>query len=260
MKEILHLDWDWKPPKKWIEAWKKTKTAMLESLGYKVTDIIMRESPSKKGYHIWIHLETAKPIPDEQLNMLQWLCLDDPVRVRINQLRIRRGLRRFWNKLFARRITTFPRSDRCRNCKILIYLREASNCPWPDDLDLTCEACYEQWDGHPPCMEAPRREYAESNLVELEQIKVYHRPECFIKLKKSLRQVHCLAWKSLGWLKDALKTQNLEFIQEPTRYMYRRKDGVEIWRGGQVIGKWITPFTNIMEFEYDKHKVELIAK
>jgi hypothetical protein len=128
VEEVLQVDHDWKMPKKWMGFYVRTRRSLLESLGYEVKDIIWRESSSRKGYHIWIHI-VGPPLTDEEKNMFQWLIgCDDPVRVRINQTRIKRRISKWWSKLFheVRAFKGFkghpPRS--CRNCKIVGYLRE----------------------------------------------------------------------------------------------------------------------------------------
>jgi len=99
MKFILKIDQDLKVPEEWIEKWKISRVALLKSLGIEVKEIITQES--KRGYHHWIHCESKKELSDEEINMLQFLCGDDPGRVYINSLRIKRGVKN-WNKLFSK--------------------------------------------------------------------------------------------------------------------------------------------------------------
>jgi len=94
---VLKIDIDFKPPKYWMELWKRTRISMLKELGYDVKRIRIYET--KRGLHIFIYLEQEIP-DDEIINMLQFLCGDDATRVKINQWRIKRGFKD-WNKLFS---------------------------------------------------------------------------------------------------------------------------------------------------------------
>lgn len=117
---ILKLDVDIKVPKKWIELWKKTRIAILESLGYKVEKIIIHPS-SKRGFHGWIYIK--EKTTDKETNMLQWLLGDDTTRVFINMLRIKRGFI-YWNKLFSRVRWRKPIEEPCKSCKLRKYVIE----------------------------------------------------------------------------------------------------------------------------------------
>ncbi|MEM1551598.1 MAG: hypothetical protein QXH03_02875 [Candidatus Bathyarchaeia archaeon] len=124
-KYCLHLDWDYPWPKHWVKAWKEWKTKMLEDMGFKVQEIIMKPSPSRKGgTHIWIHITSPHELSDDEINMLQWLCLDQDTRVWINIMRIERNLRRWWNKLFTRHIWKKPLPENCQKCSLLRILKE----------------------------------------------------------------------------------------------------------------------------------------
>lgn len=124
-KYVLHLDWDYPWPNHWIEAWRKLKTQMLENMGFKVEDIVIKPSPSKEGgKHIWIHITSPRELNDDEINMLQWLCLDHHTRVWINILRIERGLTKWWNKLFTRHIWRKPIPKKCQKCIIRRYVNQ----------------------------------------------------------------------------------------------------------------------------------------
>jgi len=124
-KHVLHVDidrdivaWGWK------QDYIKSVKAVLQAFGYKPTRFIFKKSPSNTGWHVWIHI-TGKPLTDEQLNKLQWLAgHDDLTRVYINQLRIKRGLKKYWNKLFARHIWVKPIPETCKKCRLRKYLNE----------------------------------------------------------------------------------------------------------------------------------------
>lgn len=120
MKTILKIDVDFKLPKKWVEMWKASRKGMLESLGFKVSDIVIHPS-DKRGFHAWIHMETngskLRMTPTDK-NRLQWLCGDDVGRVLINQARIKRGID--WdkgNKLFSKVLYRSKMNSACKNCK-----------------------------------------------------------------------------------------------------------------------------------------------
>lgn len=130
---VLHCDWDWNPSKKWVRIWHQAKTAMLESLGFIVDRIIMKPSDRGRGRgrHIWIHIQSRRKLSEDEVNMLQWLCGDDVTRVRINRFRTRRGMKRFWNKLFDHIIWRKPLPENCKKCHLRAILKEmeAKICP-----------------------------------------------------------------------------------------------------------------------------------
>jgi len=95
---MLKIDVDYLPPKSWLREWIETRKTILESLGYKVKRIDIFKS-SKRGFHAYIQLD--RPIPPQTLNKLQFLCGDDPTRVKINNWRIQRGIKD-WNVLYHR--------------------------------------------------------------------------------------------------------------------------------------------------------------
>ena len=122
----IHLDWDYPIPEAWVEAWKEQKTQMLRNMGFEVERIITKPSPSKKGgVHHWIHILSLRQLTEDELNMLQWLCLDDPTRVFINRMRTERGLKVYWNKLFTRHVWVKPMDENCKKCKIRRVVSEA---------------------------------------------------------------------------------------------------------------------------------------
>ena len=95
---MLKIDVDYLPPKQWLEQWIQTRKTILESLGYKVKRIDIFKS-SRRGFHAYIQLD--RPVPPTTLNKLQFLCGDDPTRVKINNWRIQRGIKD-WNVLYHR--------------------------------------------------------------------------------------------------------------------------------------------------------------
>lgn len=97
MTRLLKIDLDIHPQKEWLDLWLRTRIGMLESHGYAVEQWhIFR---TYRGHHIYITLR--RDVDDETANMLQFLCGDDHTRVKINEWRIKRGIK-YWNKLFHR--------------------------------------------------------------------------------------------------------------------------------------------------------------
>ena len=124
----LHIDWDYDWPKHWIDTWQDASRQILASFGIRVEKIIMKPGPSKQGQHVWIHIRCEVELTDDNINMLQWLCLDHHTRTWINILRTDRGLKKWWSKLFSRHLWKKPLPKRCQKCKlreILNQMREA---------------------------------------------------------------------------------------------------------------------------------------
>jgi len=119
---VFHVDWDFKPTKGWIKTWNKTIPAMLTALRIKVERIIMKQKG--RGYHIWVHSTTSRKLTEDQVNMVQWLLNDDVTRVRINRLRTRRGMKRFWSKIFSHVVWRKPLPKNCQTCHLRQVLAE----------------------------------------------------------------------------------------------------------------------------------------
>jgi hypothetical protein len=121
----LCIDWDYPWPDHWLPEWQRHINFMLEDRGLAVEKVIMKESPSREGgKHVWIHIVSARKLSDDEINMLQWLCLDHHTRTWINILRIQRGLKKFWNKLFSGHLWKKPLPKRCQKCKLREILQE----------------------------------------------------------------------------------------------------------------------------------------
>lgn len=115
----LKIDLDIKPEKEWMELWIKTRTEMLRSLGYNPIKIDTFET--QKGTHIYIKLKEDPE--DRETNMLQFLCGDDPIRVKINNWRINRKVK-MWNKLFKRVLYRKNRKKiTCPRCEYEMILK-----------------------------------------------------------------------------------------------------------------------------------------
>jgi len=123
---VLHCDWDYLIPKAWRDTWKAIMENSLVFLHLTLKRIITKPSPSKKGaLHLWIHVGSSRELSEDEINMLQWLIgLDDPTRVWINRMRIERGLKKFWNKIFTRHVWVRPLDEKCKRCKIRRVLNE----------------------------------------------------------------------------------------------------------------------------------------
>jgi len=124
-KHVLHLDFDYPIAPHWMEEWRKHVYRTLKAYNMEVEEIIVKPSPSREGgLHIWIKATSPVELSDDNINMLQWLLCDHQVRVWINTLRIERGLRKFWNKLFTRHLWRKPLPKQCQKCVIRRYVNE----------------------------------------------------------------------------------------------------------------------------------------
>jgi hypothetical protein len=120
---ILKLDLDNKLIDYWKEEWLKTRKAILEALNLKLEKVIIKESPSKKGYHVWLYVK-GKPMNDLEVLRCQSLLGDCPTRCKINYIRItQRNITKWWNKLFAKHLRRFP-DPKCKECRIVQILKE----------------------------------------------------------------------------------------------------------------------------------------
>ena len=95
--KLLKIDMDWHPPDKWMKAWLASREWMLDMLG--CTAKKYRVFKTKRGMHVYFNL--YNDVTAEEANYLQFMLGDDYTRVKINQWRIQRGIKR-WNKLFHR--------------------------------------------------------------------------------------------------------------------------------------------------------------
>lgn len=118
----FHVDWDFKPTKGWIRAWKQAVPAMLSALRIKIERIIMKQKG--RGFHIWVHSTAKRKLTEDQVNMIQWLLHDDITRVRINRLRTRRGMKKFWSKIFSHVLWRRPLPKPCKTCHLRLTLKE----------------------------------------------------------------------------------------------------------------------------------------
>jgi hypothetical protein len=105
---MLKIDVDYKPSKYWLSKWVATRCLILKEMGYKVLGVEVFQT--ERGFHAYIKIENN--VDDEELNMLQFLCGDDHTRVKINEWRIKRGIKD-WNRLFHKVIY---RKQECWYC------------------------------------------------------------------------------------------------------------------------------------------------
>ena len=118
--KMLKIDIDFHPPKEWLMNWVNTRTEMLRKLGYIIE--YFRIFKTKRGLHIYFKL--TKDVMAEEANRLQFLLGDDATRVKINQWRIKRGIKR-WNKLFHKVLYR-------RKAKVLTCYYCGNKIPVPD--------------------------------------------------------------------------------------------------------------------------------
>jgi len=123
MRHVFKIDFDDRIDKwGWLDAWRRSVIAICREFGMSVTSIRVVPSPSGSGLHAWVHVECPKKLSDEEINMFQFLLGDDRTRVRINRVRIKRGVRH-WNILFSG--VLWKREDeKCKECKLRKYVEE----------------------------------------------------------------------------------------------------------------------------------------
>jgi hypothetical protein len=123
--ETLKLDFDFRPTKRWLRLWIVGKMAMLKALGYTPGELIIKFKG--RGFHAWWNITKSTPFTDDEVNMIQWLCCDDVTRVRINRYRTRRGIKKYWNKIFSAVSYRKPLPKNCQNCQLRKVLAECES-------------------------------------------------------------------------------------------------------------------------------------
>ena len=98
---VLHIDIDIKLHdfEEFKPYWLRAVKTILKSFGYKVVDVVIRES-SSGNTHIWVHLD--RPVPEELRPFLQFLAYSDPKREVFNLKRLR-TFGRTYSVLFAKK-------------------------------------------------------------------------------------------------------------------------------------------------------------
>jgi len=120
MKYVFKIDKDRKMVfDAFKEDWIKTTKLILSSFGLKVTDIIIKESPSKRGYHIWVHAEGEVQLEPKDIAKIQYLLGDDETRSYLALLRIDRGVVH-WNKMFDKVIWKREDDYQLNRCKDIL--------------------------------------------------------------------------------------------------------------------------------------------
>jgi hypothetical protein len=144
MQDILRFDVDSSLLEQWQRDFVKSRTAYIESLGYRVQRIIIRPSGETlpwqqnktrgKGFHVWVHirkdvLPEASDYEGERLSdmrrlQLQFLLGDDPGRIWINYLRITKRQSPLWDKIFGYITSRSPLPEPCNSCRLRFHLEE----------------------------------------------------------------------------------------------------------------------------------------
>lgn len=114
--KLLKVDVDFHPPKEWLNEWINTRIRMLPPIEY------YKIFFGKRGFHVYFKL--YKDVSGEDANRLQFLLGDDATRVKINQWRIKRGIKH-WNKLFHKVLYR-------RKAKVLTCFYCGNKIPVPD--------------------------------------------------------------------------------------------------------------------------------
>jgi len=138
VREIVTTDIDSSLLPKWQEGYIRTRKAILECLGFKLLEVIIRpsgealpwlETKTKgKGFHVWWHIETPKPLSDLERLELQFYLGDDTGRIWINHLRITERHNPHWEKIFGYITWRSPLPEPCKSCMLRKYLEEISKC------------------------------------------------------------------------------------------------------------------------------------
>lgn len=126
---VVFVDSDSSLMKVWMEDFVKTRIEILKFLGYKTKDVVVKKSPSGRGFHIWFHIDGK--VDDMEMLRLQFLLGDDVGRVWLNYLRIRRGVEH-WNKCFSEVLWKKPLDEVCEKCKLRKIVSEMSK-------DVVCQ-------------------------------------------------------------------------------------------------------------------------
>jgi len=86
---------------KFREEWKKAAELILKAEGLELKAIIVKPSPSGRGYHIWVHADGKKRLKNMDFVRIQYLLGDDETRAWLAIKRIERGIPH-WNKMFGK--------------------------------------------------------------------------------------------------------------------------------------------------------------
>jgi hypothetical protein len=125
---ILKLDLDYFLPKQYLEQWRKSRIGLLYAIGFKVSFINISPS-SKRGYHVWISIQSPRRLKAKEIIILQLICGSDPSREFINNARLRRKMPlKTSNKLFSKVIyRRAPDFERNRAYSIVKKIKSAND-------------------------------------------------------------------------------------------------------------------------------------
>jgi len=101
------------------EDWIKMVETVLSNYGLKVVDIVIKESPSKRGYHIWVHAEGEVELKPIDIAKIQYIIGDDETRSYLAVLRIERGIAH-WNKMFDKIIWKREDDFQLKRCEEIL--------------------------------------------------------------------------------------------------------------------------------------------
>jgi len=124
MRYVFKIDKDNKLPfDKFKKDWLNLVRDILEKEKLKLVDVVVKESPSKRGYHIWVHAEGKRKLKNMDFVRIQYLLGDDETRAYLAIKRIERGIRH-WNKMFSKIV--WKRDERYQIDKCLSLLNKKS--------------------------------------------------------------------------------------------------------------------------------------
>ena len=101
------------------EDWIKMVKSVLSNYGLKVVDVVIKESPSKRGYHIWVHAEGEVELKPIDIAKIQYIIGDDETRSYLAVLRIERGIAH-WNKMFDKIIWKREDDFQLKRCEEIL--------------------------------------------------------------------------------------------------------------------------------------------
>jgi len=96
LTNILKIDIDVKVSREELALWVCTRKLLLKHLGYTCRDV--KITTSKKGYHVWIHLN--EQLTRYEVALVQFLLGDDHARCHFNFMRADLACANKFNILF----------------------------------------------------------------------------------------------------------------------------------------------------------------
>lgn len=120
----LKLDLDSKLVEHWKNEWLETRKAILSCLGLHLVDCIIQESPSKRGYHVFLYV-IGSAMSDIEVLKTQHLLGDCETRCKINYYRItERKMSKMWNKMFSKHLSYGELPENCQKCDLRRHYHE----------------------------------------------------------------------------------------------------------------------------------------